>query len=208
MNHIAESPEARYILPQHTSRTAGGERSSDPYSSLFQERIIFIAAPIDATTASDVMAQLLVLDAKDPDSEIFLYLNSPGGDFTSVAAIYDTMQFINADVHTVALGQASASAAILLAAGTSRVALPSAQVTLYQPELEGRRGQASDVFIMIEEAESKFEWFVEKLALHTGQQPEVIRRDIDRHKHLNAEQALAYGLIDNIVTKKPKTGKR
>lgn len=200
MTYPIEASGGRYVLPNHTERVAGGERSSDPYSTLYQNRIIFIAAPIDATTASDVMAQLLVLDYKNPDEPIFLYLNSPGGDYESVTAIYDTMQFIKAEVHTVALGQASASAAILLAAGKTRVALPSAQVTLYQPEDEGRRGQASDVHLMVEVAEIKFNWFVNKLAHHTKKDVETIKKDIQRHKYLTAEKALEYGIIDGIVT--------
>lgn len=204
-----ESPQAsggRYVLPSHVERVAGGERSSDPYSTLYQNRIIFIAAPIDATTASDVMAQLLVLDHKDPEAPIFLYLNSPGGDFASVTAIYDTMQFISADVHTVALGQANASAAVLLAAGTTRVALPSAQVTLYQPEEMGRRGQASDVHLMVEEADIKFDWFVKKLAAHSGKTEEEVAKDIQRQKYLTAEKALEYGIIDSIVANSKELG--
>lgn len=198
----ASMPSARYVLPQFEERTAYGFKRQDPYGKLFEDRIVFLGVQVDDASADDVMAQLLVLESQDPDSMITMYINSPGGSFTAMTAIYDTMQYIKPQIQTVCLGQAASAAAVLLAGGSPgrRLALPNARVLIHQPAMEGMRGQASDIEIIAEEMERMRNWLEETLAKHSGRDIEQVRRDIDRDKILTAQQALEYGLIDQVLT--------
>lgn len=205
-NHMginpAALPAARYVLPEVEERTSYGVKRLDPYSKLFQDRIVFLGVQVDDASADDIMAQLLVLESQDPDSMITMYINSPGGSFTAMTAIYDTMQYIKPQVQTVCLGQAASAAAVLLAGGAPgrRLALPNARVMIHQPAMEGMRGQASDIEIVAEEMERMRTWLEETIAHHSGREIEQVRRDIDRDKILTAQQALEYGLIDQVLT--------
>ena len=176
-------------------------KESNPYNKLFEERIIFLGVQVDDASANDVMAQLLVLESLDPDRDITMYINSPGGSFTSLMAIYDTMQYVRADITTVCLGQAASAAAVLLAAGTpgKRLALPNARVLIHQPATGGIQGQVSDLEIQAAEIERMRSLMETTLAKHTGKEPEQIRKDTDRDKILTAEQAVEYGLIDRVL---------
>ena len=198
---LATSPQARYILPQFEERTAYGFKRQDPYAKLFEDRIIFLGVQVDDASADDVMAQLLVLEAQDPDRDIMMYINSPGGSFTAMTALYDTMQYIKPRIQTVCLGQAASAAAVLLAAGTPgmRMALPNARVLIHQPAIEGGHGQASDIEIHANELIRMREWLEDTLALHTGRPAEKIRDDIERDKIMTAEQAKEYGIIDLVL---------
>lgn len=193
--------QARYVLPQFEERTAYGFKRQDPYTKLFEDRIIFLGVQVDDASADDVMAQLLVLESQDPDRDIILYINSPGGSFTALTAIYDTMQYIKPQIQTVCLGQAASAAAVLLAAGTpgKRLALPNARVLIHQPAIEGGYGQASDIEIHANEMIRMREWLEETLAFHSGKAVDEIRRDIERDKILTAAQALEYGLVDQVL---------
>lgn len=195
------APTNRAILPQFTERTQNGYKTLDPYAKLFEERIVFIGAPVDDVIADDVMAQLLVLESQDPEREITVYINSPGGSFTAMTAIYDTMQYIRPDVRTVCLGQAASAAAILLAAGTKgkRLALPNTRILIHQPAMEGSRGTASDIEITAKEMIRLREWLEETLAKHSNTPIEQVRKDIERDKILTADQALEYGLVDKVL---------
>lgn len=195
-------PSARYVLPQFEERTAYGFKRQDPYGKLFEDRIIFLGVQVDDASADDIMAQLLVLEAQDPDSMITMYINSPGGSFTAMAAIYDTMQYVKPEIQTVCLGQAASAAAVLLAGGSPgrRLALPNARVLIHQPAMQGMQGQASDIEIIAEEIDRMRTWLEETLAKHSGRTVEQVRRDIDRDKILTADQALDYGLIDQVLT--------
>ncbi|MCD4549625.1 ATP-dependent Clp protease proteolytic subunit [Schaalia sp. lx-260] len=194
-------PEARYILPNFEERTAYGFKRQDPYAKLFEDRIVFLGVQVDDASADDVMAQLLVLESQDPDSLITMYINSPGGSFTAMTAIYDTMQYIKPHIQTVCLGQAASAAAVLLAAGSKgkRLALPNARVLIHQPAMEGMHGQASDIQIVADEIDRMRLWLEETLAAHSGTPIEQVRRDIERDKILSAVQALEYGLIDQVL---------
>jgi len=195
-------PSSRYILPTFEERTAYGFKRQDPYAKLFEDRIIFLGVQIDDASADDVMAQLLVLESQDPERDITLYINSPGGSQTALAAIYDTMQYIKPHVQTVCLGQAASAAAVLLAAGSpgKRMALPNARVMIHQPRIEGgSRAQASDIEIYAEEMVRMREWLEYTLAKHTGQPEEKIRADIERDRFLSAQQAKEYGLVDLVL---------
>jgi ATP-dependent Clp protease protease subunit len=194
------SPTARYILPEFRERTSNGERVHNPYTKLFEERIIFLGVQIDDASADDVMAQLLTLESLDPDRDVSIYINSPGGSYTAMTAIYDTMQFIKPSVTTVCLGQAASAAAILLAAGSKgkRFALPHARILIHQPYTEGG-GQGSDIEIQANEILRMRSEMEGILALHTGQPLEQIQRDIERDKILTAEAALEYGIIDQVI---------
>ncbi|MFJ6787832.1 ATP-dependent Clp protease proteolytic subunit [Streptomyces angustmyceticus] len=195
-------PTARYVLPEFTERTSQGTRTLDPYSKLLDERIIFLGTPIDDTSANDVMAQLIHLEHAAPEQDISLYINSPGGSFTAMTAIYDTMRFVSCDVLTVCLGQAASSAAVLLAAGTpgKRLALPGARVLIHQPSFgEPVQGQATDLQIQAQELLRTREMLEEMLARHTGQPRERIAADIERDKIFDARAAQEYGLIDQIT---------
>ncbi|MFJ3414873.1 MULTISPECIES: ATP-dependent Clp protease proteolytic subunit [unclassified Streptomyces] len=196
-------PSARHVLPEFTERTSSGHRTLDPYSKLLEERIVFLGTPIDDISANDVMAQFMHLEYQAPDRDISLYINSPGGSFTAMSAIYDTLRFVSCDVETVCLGQAGSSAAVLLAAGTpgKRSALPGARVVIHQPSLpEPIQGQASDLAIQAEELARTRSQLESLLALHTGRTVEQVSADIERDRILDAQQALEYGLVDRIVT--------
>src|SRR5690349_23185452 len=195
-------PNSRYVLPQFEERTAYGYKRQDPYNKLFEDRIIFLGAPVDDTSANDVMAQLLVLESADPDRDIIMYINSPGGSFTALTAIYDTMQYVRPDIQTVCLGQAASAAAVLLAAGTKgkRLALPNARVLIHQPALQGGDyGQASDIEIQANEVLRMRTWLEETIARHSNIAVEQVRQDIERDKILTADQAVEYGLVDQVL---------
>lgn len=195
-------PQARYILPSFIEHSSFGVKESNPYNKLFEERIIFLGVQVDDASANDIMAQLLVLESLDPDRDITMYINSPGGGFTSLMAIYDTMQYVRADIQTVCLGQAASAAAVLLAAGTpgKRMALPNARVLIHQPSLSGViQGQFSDLEIQAAEIERMRTLMETTLARHTGKDAGVIRKDTDRDKILTAEEAKDYGIIDTVL---------
>ena len=196
-----QMPQARYVLPNFEERTAYGFKRQDPYAKLFEDRIVFLGVQVDDASADDIMAQLLVLESQDPDSLITMYINSPGGSFTAMTAIYDTMQYIKPQVQTVCLGQAASAAAVLLAAGSpgKRLALPTARVLIHQPAMEGMQGQASDIQIIADEIDRMRLWLEETLAAHSGKPVEEVRRDIERDKILTAAQAAEYGLIDQVL---------
>lgn len=195
--------EARYILPTFEERTAYGFKRQDPYAKLFEDRIVFLGVQIDDASADDVMAQLLVLESQDPDRDIQMYINSPGGSFTAMTAIYDTMQYIRPQIQTTVLGQAASAAAVLAAAGTpgKRLALPNARILIHQPSTgDSGRGQASDIEIQAREILRMREWLEATLSFHSNRTPEQVNKDIDRDKILGADEALEYGLIDQILT--------
>ncbi len=194
-------PQARYVFPTFEERTAYGYKRQDPYAKLFEDRIVFLGVQVDDASADDVMAQLLVLESMDPDSLITMYINSPGGSFTAMTAIYDTMQYIRPQIQTVCLGQAASAAAVLLAGGSpgKRLALPNARVLIHQPAMDGVRGQASDIQIVADEIDRMREWLEHTLAHHSNMSVEQVRRDIERDKIFTAEQAKEYGLIDQVL---------
>ena len=192
---------SRYILPQIEERTAYGYKRLDPYTKLFEERIIFLGQGIDDTVANDVMAQLLTLESMDPVRDNMIYLNSPGGSFTALTAIYDTMQFVRPDISTVCLGQAASAAAILLAGGAKgkRYALANSRILIHQPSTEGG-GQGSDIEIQAREIARMRDLLETMLEKHSSRSLEEIRRDIERDKILTADEAVEYGLIDQVFT--------
>ncbi|MFE7000466.1 ATP-dependent Clp protease proteolytic subunit [Streptomyces griseus] len=195
-------PAARYVLPEFTERTATGTRTLDPYSKLLSERIVFLGSPIDDIAASDLIAQLMYLEHADPDRPLSLYINSPGGTFQAMAAVYDTMRFLTCEVETFCLGQAGSYAAALLAGGTKgrRHALPGARVVIQQPAMEEpMRGQPSDLEIHARELVRTREMFAAMLFRDTGRTAEQITADIERDTILDAEAALAHGLVDHVV---------
>ncbi|GAB2546229.1 ATP-dependent CLP protease proteolytic subunit ClpP2 [Nocardia heshunensis] len=196
-----QMPQGRYILPSFVEHSSFGVKESNPYNKLFEERIIFLGAQVDDTSANDIMAQLLVLESLDPDRDITMYINSPGGSFTALMAIYDTMQYVRADVATVCLGQAASAAAVLLAAGApgKRAALPNARILIHQPSTSGGiQGQVSDLEIQAAEIERMRRLMETTLARHTGKDADVIRKDTDRDKILTADEAKEYGLVDTV----------
>ncbi|MFZ5898362.1 MAG: ATP-dependent Clp endopeptidase proteolytic subunit ClpP [Bacillota bacterium] len=196
-----------YLVPIVVEQTARGERSYDIYSRLLKDRIVFIGGPIDDHVANLVIAQLLFLEAEDPEKDIFLYINSPGGVITSGMAIYDTMQYIRPDVATICLGQAASMGAFLLAGGAKgkRSALPYARILIHQP-MGGVQGQATDIDLHAREILRTRQIMNELLAKNTGQPLEVIERDTERDFFMSAEQAKEYGIIDEVITvrKKPE----
>lgn len=196
-------PSSRYVLPSFIERTSQGFREYNPYSKLFEERIIFLGVQVDDASANDVMAQLLTLESMDPDRDIFIYINSPGGSFTALTAIYDTMQFVKPDIQTVCMGQAASAAAVLLAAGTpgKRYALANSRILIHQPYSEGG-GQGSDIEIQAREILRMREWLEETLAKHSNDKASVeqVRKDIERDKILTAQEAVEYGLVDQVIT--------
>jgi ATP-dependent Clp protease protease subunit len=196
------NPQARYILPSFTERTSYGYREQNPYNKLFEDRIIFLGVQVDDASADDIMAQLLVLESQDPDRDITMYINSPGGSFTAMTAIYDTMQYIRPQIQTVCLGQAASAAAVLLAAGApgKRLALPNARILIHQPASGGDRGQASDIEIQAREMMRLREWLEETISKHSKRTVEEVKKDIDRDNILTSDEALAYGLIDQVLT--------
>jgi ATP-dependent Clp protease protease subunit len=197
---------ARYILPTIEERTSYGYKRLDPYTKLFEERIIFLGQAIDDTVANDVMAQLLTLESMDPDRDIMIYINSPGGSFTALTAIYDTMQFVRPDVMTICLGQAASAAAVLLAGGApgKRYALEHARILIHQPYSEGG-GQGSDIEIQAKEILRMRTLLEEMLARHSKKSQVDIAKDIERDKILTSAEAVEYGLIDQVLaTRKAK----
>ena len=198
--HLPQSRSA--LIPMVVEQTSRGERAYDIYSRLLRDNIIFIGTPIDDNIANVVTAQLLFLEANDPERDISLYINSPGGSITAGMAIYDTMQFIRPDVSTICIGQAASMAALVLAAGTKgkRFVLPNSRVLIHQPS-GGLSGQATDIDIQAREILRWRQITNELLALHTGQAVERIERDVDRDFIMNSSQAKDYGLIDEIIFK-------
>jgi ATP-dependent Clp protease protease subunit len=197
---------SRYVLPTIEERTSYGYKRLDPYTKLFEERIIFLGQAIDDTVANDVMAQILTLESMDPDRDIIMYINSPGGSFTALTAIYDTMQFVRPDVMTICLGQAASAAAVLLAGGTKgkRYALEHSRILIHQPYSEGG-GQGSDIEIQAREILRMRKLLEELLARHSNKSAGEIEKDIERDKILTAQEAVEYGLIDQILsTRKAK----
>lgn len=195
-------PTNRYILPQFEERTPYGFKRQDPYAKLFEDRIVFLGSQVDDASADDVMAQLLVLESMDPERDITMYINSPGGSFTAMTAIYDTMLFVRPEIQTVCLGQAASAAAVLLAAGTpgKRLALPNARVLIHQPALGGgERGTATDLQIQADEVIRMRQWLAETLAAHSNQTAERVDRDIERDLFMTADSAKEYGLIDEVI---------
>jgi ATP-dependent Clp protease protease subunit len=199
--HSLRSPQSRYVLPSFVERTSYGIKEMNPYNKLFEERIIFLGVQIDDASANDVMAQLLTLEAIDPDRDITMYINSPGGSMTSMMAIYDTMQFIQPDIQICCIGQAASAAAVLLGAGTKgkRLALPHARVLLHQPYSEAY-GQAADIELAANEIMRMRTLLEEILSSHTGQTVDKIHQDTDRDFVMSAEEAKEYGLIDEVIS--------
>jgi ATP-dependent Clp protease protease subunit len=194
--------EARYVLPSFIERTSYGIKEMNPYNKLFEERIIFLGVQIDDASANDVIAQLIALESMDPDRDITMYINSPGGSVTSMMAIYDTMQFVQPQIQTVCIGQAASAAAVLLAAGTQdkRMALPNARILLHQPATEGGYGQSSDLEIQAREILRMRSSMERIIARHSGRDEEQVRRDVERDKFFSAEEAKEYGLVDDVLT--------
>jgi ATP-dependent Clp protease protease subunit len=192
---------SNYTIPIVIEQTSRGERSFDIYSRLLKERIIFLGTPIDDGVANVVMAQLLHLESEDPDRDISIYINSPGGSFTALTAIYDTMQFVRPEIQTICMGQAASAAAVLLAAGTKgkRLALQHARVLIHQPS-GGGEGQSSDIEIQAREILRMRELLEKLISDHTGRDRELVRKDIERDKILTAQEAVEYGLIDEVVS--------
>ena len=187
-------------LPTIEEKTSYGYKRLDPYTKLFEERIIFVGQAIDDTVANDVMAQLLTLESMDPDRDIMMYINSPGGSFTALTAIYDTMQFVRPDVMTICLGQAASAAAVLLAGGAKgkRMALENARILIHQPYSEGG-GQGSDIEIQAAEIMRMRSLLEKMLAKDSKKTVEEVSKDIERDKILTAEEAVAYGIIDQVL---------
>src|SRR5215208_4772701 len=191
-----------YYIPQWEERTSYGFRRIDPYAKLFEDRIIYLGTPISDDVANAVIAQLLCLQSMNPDQDISIYINSPGGSFTALTAIYDTMKFIKPDVQTVCIGQAASAAAVLLAAGTTgkRLALPNSRILIHQPYTEGTFGQTSDIEIQANEILRMRDLLERMIAEASGKDQSVVSRDIERDKILTAEQAVDYGLVDAVLT--------
>lgn len=191
------------LVPMVIEQTSRGERSYDIYSRLLKERVIFLSGEVEDNMANLIVAQLLFLESEDPDKDINLYINSPGGSVTAGMAIYDTMQFIKPDVRTLCIGQACSMGAFLLAGGAAgkRAALPNARVMIHQP-LGGFRGQASDIQIHAQEILKIKHTLNERLAFHSGQPLERIEKDTDRDNFMSAEEAKNYGLIDSVLVKR------
>jgi ATP-dependent Clp protease protease subunit len=198
---VVDVPRANYYVPTVIEQTNRGERAFDIYSRLLQQRIVFLGTPVNDDVANVVMAQLLHLESEDPDKDIAIYINSPGGSITALFAIYDTMEFIKCDVQTICMGQAASAAAVLLASGTKgkRLALPNSRVLLHQPS-GGAEGQSVDIEIQAKEILRMRDMLDGILAEKTGQSVERIRKDTDRDFILSAQEALDYGLIDAIIT--------
>jgi ATP-dependent Clp protease protease subunit len=197
----------RYILPSFIERTSYGMKESNPYNKMFEERIIFLGVQIDDASANDVMAQLITLESADPDRDITMYINSPGGSFTAMTAIYDTMMFVRPDIATVCLGQAASAAAVILAAGTpgKRMALPNSRIIIHQPATEGGYGQSSDIEIQAKEILRMRALLETLISEHSTQSLEKVRKDIDRDKILTAAEAKEYGLVDQVLGSRKKT---
>jgi ATP-dependent Clp protease, protease subunit len=199
---LARPAQSRYVLPSFVERTSYGVKEMNPYNKLFEERIIFLGVQIDDASANDVMAQLITLESIDPDRDILMYINSPGGSMTSMMAIYDTMQYIQPEIQTFCLGQAASAAAVILAAGSKgkRMALPNSRILIHQPAVESGYGQSSDLEIQAREILRMRAAMENILAQHTGQDEEQVRRDTERDKFFTAEEAKQYGLVDEVLT--------
>jgi ATP-dependent Clp protease, protease subunit len=197
-----QPPQSRYVLPSFVERTSYGIKEMNPYNKLFEERIIFLGVQIDDASANDVMAQLITLESIDPDRDVLMYINSPGGSMTSMMAIYDTMQYIQPDIQTFCLGQAASAAAVLLAAGTKgkRMALPNSRILIHQPAVESGYGQSSDLEIQAREILRMRTAMERVIAMHTGKDEDQVRRDVERDKFFTAEEAKEYGLVDEVLT--------
>jgi len=193
------------LVPMVVEQTSRGERAYDIYSRLLRDYIIFIGMPIDDVIANLVIAQMLFLEAEDPERDISLYVNSPGGSITAGLAIYDTMQFIRPDVTTICVGQAASMGALLLAAGTKgkRYALPNSRILIHQPQAGGISGQATDIKIAAEEILRMRQLTSNILSKHTGQPLEVIERDVERDLIMTAEHAVEYGIVDEVISHRP-----
>lgn len=200
---IEKTNPTSYLVPIVVEQTGRGERSYDIYSRLLKDRIIFIGSPIEDAMANLVVAQLLFLESEDPDKDVFLYINSPGGVVTAGLAIYDTMQYIKCPVSTICTGQAASMAAVLLAAGDKgkRIALPNARIMIHQPS-GGASGQATDIKIMADEILRTRKTLNDILTRHTGQPLEQIEKDTDRDCFMSGEDAVAYGLVDKVIEKR------
>ena len=193
-------PQSRYILPSFVENTSYGVKESNPYNKLFEERIIFCGVQIDDASANDIMAQLLVLEAEDPDRDITMYINSPGGSFTSLMAIYDTMQYVRPDVSTICVGLAASMGQFLLCSGApgKRFALPHSRILMHQPS-GAMQGQAADIAIQAEQIVYLKRMMAERISFHTGQPIERIEADSDRDRWFTAEEAKDYGFIDRVI---------
>lgn len=192
------------LIPMVVEQTNRGERAYDIYSRLLKDNIIFLGTPIDDSVANVVTAQLLFLEAEDPDKDISLYINSPGGSISAGMAIYDTMQFIRPDVTTICVGQAASMGALILAAGTpgKRFALPNSRILIHQPSVSGLTGQATDIDIHAREILRLRESMNQILARHTGQGIERIQKDVERDYIMTADQAKEYGIVDQVISRK------
>ena len=197
----AQEITARYIVPQFDEKRANGYKRHDPYTKLFEERIIFLGTQIDDISANDVMAQLLTLESMDSDRDIIIYINSPGGSFTALTAIYDTMQFVRPDVMTICLGQASSAAAVILAAGAKgkRYALEHSRILIHQPFAQGDYAQASDIEIQAAEIMRIRLMQEELISRHSNKTVAEVTADVERDKILTAAEAVEYGLIDQVL---------
>ena len=193
------------FIPRVIEQTHRGERGWDIFSRLLKDRIIFLGTAVNDQVANTVIAQLLFLESEDPEKEISLYVNSPGGSITSGLAIYDTMQYVSAPVTTICLGQAASMGAVLLAAGEDgrRLALPNARVLIHQPLMAGLSGQATDIDIQAQEILKLRETLTQVLVRHTGQSKEKIEEDTERDYYMSAQEALDYGLIDEVIENRP-----
>ena len=202
VEEFTQTPRQYIPNPTVFEQTPRGERYSDVYSRLLRDNIVFLGTPIDDTVANLIIAQLLFLEAEDPEKDINLYINSPGGSITAGMAIYDTMQFIRPDVVTICLGQCASMGALLLAAGSKgkRFALPNSRILIHQPSVSGIGGQATDIRIQAEEILRMREVTSQILSKHTGQAFEVIEKDVERDRIMSAMQAKEYGLIDEVIT--------
>jgi ATP-dependent Clp protease protease subunit len=207
MNNLNEIHN-RYVLPTIEEKTSYGFKRLDPYTKLFEERIIFLGQAIDDTVANDVMAQLLTLESMDTERDIMMYINSPGGSFTALTAIYDTMQFVRPDVMTICLGQAASAAAVLLAGGAQgkRYALEHARILIHQPYSEGG-GQGSDIEIQAREIMRMRTLLEDMLAKHSSRSKEDIAKDIERDKILTAAEAVEYGIVDQVMASRKASKK-
>ena len=196
------------LVPIVVEQTPRGERAYDIYSRLLQDRIIILGTPIDDHIANLIVAQLLFLESQDPDKDIYLYINSPGGVVTAGLAIYDTMQYIKPDVVTICMGQAASMAAVLLAGGAKgkRYSLPHSRIMIHQP-LGGVQGQATDIIIHAEEIMRIKKMLIDIMSKHTGQPPEKLEQDMERDKFMSPEEALEYGIIDKIITSRKEKAK-
>jgi ATP-dependent Clp protease protease subunit len=193
-----------YYIPQWEERTSYGFRRIDPYAKLFEERIIYLGTPISDDVANAVIAQLMCLETMNPDTDISIYINSPGGSFTALTAIYDTIQFIKPDVQTVCIGQAASMAAVLLASGAKgkRFSLPNSRIVIHQPLMQGLQGQATDIDIAAREILRMRENLNNILVHHTGQPLKRIQEDTERDYIMSADQGKEYGIIDDVIRKR------